>query len=273
MGERGYEDDKSAHHSIHSSGHPMTGADRVAVVTGGAAGIGQAIAERLAADGFKVAILDVVDGAAERAAESIVNAGRVARGYRADVSDRGQVDAALAAARSDLGVPAVVVANAAVAPQQPFLDMTLDQWNRTLAINLTGTFNVVQSVLGEFVEAGWGRVVLISSSSAQRGAPKMAHYAASKGGQMALTKALAVEFAQSGVTVNTVAPSSIDTPSVQKKRDAGTMPSAQDMAKHIPVGRMGTGADIAAAVSYLVSDEASYVTGQTISVNGGSYIS
>jgi 2-hydroxycyclohexanecarboxyl-CoA dehydrogenase len=182
------------------------------------------------------------------------------------------VDAALTAARAELGPLAAVVANAAVAPQRPFLDMTLDEWNRTLSINLTGTFNVVQSALPDLLDASWGRVVLIASSSAQRGAPKMAHYAASKGGQMALTKALAVEFAKSGVTVNTVAPSSIDTPSVQKKRAAGAIPSAEDMAKYIPVGRMGTGEDIAAAVSYLVSDEASYVTGQTVSVNGGSFI-
>ncbi len=250
----------------------MSAGGRVAVVTGGGAGIGRAIAERLAADGFKVAILDVADDAAEQAAKSIESAGGTARGYQADVSDREQVDAALAKARADLGPLAAVVANAAVAPRQPFLDMTLDQWNRTLAINLTGTFNVVQSALPDLVAAGWGRVVLISSSSAQRGAPMMAHYSASKGGQLALTKALAVEFAKSGVTVNTVAPSSIDTPSVQKKRDAGTMPSAADMAKYIPVGRIGTGEDIAGAVSYLVSDGASYVTGQTISVNGGSFI-
>jgi 2-hydroxycyclohexanecarboxyl-CoA dehydrogenase len=251
---------------------PSPTAGRVAVVSGGAAGIGLAIAERLARDGFKLAILDVVDGAAEQAAESIERAGGTARGYRADVSDREQVDKALVAARAELGPLSAVVANAAVALQQPFLEMTLDQWNRTLAINLTGTFNVVQSALPDLVEAGWGRLVLISSSSAQRGAPNMAHYAASKGGQMGLTKALALEFAKSGITVNTVAPSSIDTPSVQKKRDAGQMPSAQDMAKFIPVGRTGTGADIAAAVAYLVSDDASYVTGQTISVNGGSFI-
>lgn len=248
----------------------MAGAGRVAVVTGAAAGIGRSIAERLARDGFKVAILDVVEGAAEEAAEQI--GGGTVAGYRADVSDRAQVDAALKAARSDLGPLSVVVANAAVAIQQPFLEMTLDQWNSTLAINLTGTFNTVQSALPDLVAAGWGRVVLISSSSAQRGAPNMAHYAASKGGQLALTKALAMEFGRTGVTVNTVAPSSIDTPSVQKKRDAGQMPSAEQMAKFIPVGRIGTGDDIAAAVSYLVSDEASYVTGQTVSVNGGSFI-
>ncbi|MEV6348168.1 SDR family NAD(P)-dependent oxidoreductase [Actinoplanes sp. NPDC051851] len=250
----------------------MAGAGRVAVVTGAAAGIGRAIAERLAADGFRVAVLDVVDGAAEAAAKEIANAGGTAAGFRADVSDRAQVDAALAAVRAEFGPLSVVVANAAIALQQPFLEMTLDQWNHTLAVNLTGTFNAVHAAMPDLVAAGWGRVVLISSSSAQRGAPNMAHYAASKGGQLALTKALAMEFGRSGITVNTVAPSSIDTPSVQKKRDAGKMPSAEQMARFIPVGRTGTGADIAAAVAYLVADEASYITGQTISVNGGSFI-
>ncbi len=252
--------------------NPSAAAGRVAVVTGGAAGIGRAIAERLARDGLAVAILDVTDGSAAEAAKSIAAAGGAARGYQADVSDRRQVDAALTAARSDLGPLSVVVSNAAVALLQPFLTMTLDQWNQTLAVNLTGAFNVVQAALPDLVDAGWGRVVLISSSSAQRGAPRMAHYAASKGGIMALTKALAVEFATAGVTVNTVAPSAVETPSVQRKREAGTMPSAAVMAKNIPVGRMGTGADIAGAVAYLVSDDASYVTGQTVSVNGGSFI-
>ncbi|KQR37447.1 SDR family NAD(P)-dependent oxidoreductase [Microbacterium sp. Leaf159] len=257
---------------------PSTAADssaarpRVAVVSGGAAGIGYAIADRLAKDGFHVAILTRTEGAAEAAAEEIEKTGGVARGYRADVSDREQVDAALAAIRSDLGPLGVIVANAAVAPNKPFLETTLDDWENTHRINLTGTFNLVQSGLPDLLDAGVGRVVLVSSSSAQRGAPRMAAYASSKGGQLALTKALAVEFAKQGVTVNTVVPSSIDTPSVEKKREAGLIPSAEDMGKYIPVGRVGKGSDIAAAVSYLVSDDASYVTGQTISVNGGSFI-
>ncbi|MFT4259360.1 SDR family NAD(P)-dependent oxidoreductase [Microbacterium sp.] len=250
----------------------MTGAGRVAVVTGGSAGIGYSIAERLVGDGFRVVVLSSSEGSAEKAAAEISANGGTAIGYRADVSDRAAVDAALASARAELGPISVLVANAAIAPQRPFLEMTQEEWDRAIAINLTGTFNTVQSGLPDLVEAGWGRVVLISSSSAQRGAPRMAHYAASKGGQLALTKALAVEFAKQGITVNTVVPSSIDTPSVQKKRAAGTIPSAEDMAKYIPVGRVGTGEDIAAAVSYLVSDEASYVTGQTLSVNGGSFI-
>ncbi|MFT4051487.1 MAG: SDR family NAD(P)-dependent oxidoreductase [Microbacterium sp.] len=250
----------------------MTGAGRVAVVTGSSAGIGYSIAERLAADGFKVVVLASSEGTAEAAAAEIEQKGGVARGYRADVSDRAQVDAAFAAARAELGPFSVLVANAAIAPQRPFLEMTPEEWDRVIAINLTGTFHTVQAGLPDLLEAGSGRVVLISSSSAQRGAPNMAHYAASKGGQLALTKALAMEFSKKGITVNTVVPSSIDTPSVQKKRAAGTIPSAADMAKYIPVGRVGTGEDIAAAVSYLVSDEASYVTGQTLSVNGGSFI-
>lgn len=250
----------------------MSGEKRVAVISGGAAGIGYSIAERLAADGFAVAILTRTEGAAETAAAEIEKAGGAARGYQADVADRAQVDAALTKIRADLGPISTIVANAAVAPQQPFLEMTLEQWEQIIGINLTGTFNLVQSGLPDLLEAGYGRVVLISSSSAQRGAPRMAHYAASKGGQIALTKALAVEFSKQGVTVNTVVPSSIDTPSVAKKRAAGTMPSVEDMAKYIPVGRMGTGADIAGAVAYLVSEDASYVTGQTLSVNGGSFI-
>lgn len=248
------------------------GAGRVAVVSGGAAGIGYSIADRLAKDGFRVAILTRTEGAAEKAAAEIEKTGGNARGYRADVSDRAQVDAALAQIRKDLGPLYLLVANAAIAPNKAFLETSLEEWENTIRINLTGTFNLVQGGLPDLLEGGAGRVILISSSSAQRGAPKMAAYASSKGGQLAMTKALAVEFSKQGVTVNTVVPSSIDTPSVAKKREAGLIPSAEEMSKYIPVGRVGTGADIAGAVSYLASDDASYVTGQTLSVNGGSFI-
>lgn len=249
----------------------MSGAGRVALVTGGSAGIGYSIAKRFATDGYKVAILSSGEGGAEKAAAEIADDGSV-RGYRADVSDRAQVDAAVEAARRDLGPISIVVANAAVAPQYPFLEMTQQEWEETIAINLTGTFNTVQSTLPDMVAAQWGRVILISSSSAQRGAPKMAAYASSKGGQIALTKALAVEFAKSGITVNTVVPSSIYSRSTQRKHEAGLLPSPEEMGKHIPVGRMGSGDDIAGAVSYLAADETSFVTGQSISVNGGSFI-
>jgi 2-hydroxycyclohexanecarboxyl-CoA dehydrogenase len=245
---------------------------RVAVVTGGASGIGQAIARRLAREGHAVAVLDVnADGARETAKELAGGGARaLARGV--DVSDRSQVDEAIAAARSELGPIGILVTSAAVALQCPFGDLTLEAWNRILAINLTGTFNCVQSALPDMLEAGWGRVVLISSSSAQRGAPAMAHYAASKGGVIALSKTLALEYATTGVTVNNIAPSAVDTPSVQRKLDAGTLPPREQLARAVPVGRLGTGDDIAAAVAYLTSDEASYVLGQTVSVNGGAFV-
>lgn len=246
--------------------------DRVAVVTGGAAGIGLAITHRLAREGYRVAILDVDGPGAERAAKELDDTGTRALGVQVDVSDRAQVDAAIASVHDVLGPVDVLVANAAVAVQQPFLEMTLESWNRVLSINLTGPFHCVQAVLPDMLEARQGRVVLISSSSAQRGAPRMAHYAASKGGIIALTKALAMELGGTGVTVNNVAPSSIDSPSVRKKQEAGIIPPSDVLARHIPVGRVGRGEDIAAACAYLASEDASFVTGHTLSVNGGSFM-
>jgi 2-hydroxycyclohexanecarboxyl-CoA dehydrogenase len=245
---------------------------RVAIVTGGADGIGLAISQRLARQHYSVAIFDVNGDGAQQAATALNASGLRAMSCTVDVSDRAYVDAAMAAVRSEFGPIEILVNNAAVALQQPFADMTLEQWNRMLAINLTGAFNCVQSAIPDMVAAQWGRVVLISSSSAQRGAPKMAHYAASKGGIIALTKTLALEYAAAGLTVNNIAPSSIETPSVHRKQATGDLPPSEVMGRNIPVGRMGRGEDIAHACAFLISDESSYITGQTLSVNGGSFV-
>jgi 2-hydroxycyclohexanecarboxyl-CoA dehydrogenase len=234
--------------------------------------MGLSIAQHLARRGDAVAVVDVNGEAAERVAKDLREDGARALAYQADVSDRSDVDRAMQAARNEFGPVGILVTSAGVAKLERFRDITLESWNRVLAINLTGTFHCVQAVVPDMEEAKWGRVVLISSSSAQRGAPRMAHYASSKGGVIALAKTLALELAASGITVNNIAPSSIDTPMVHEWQAAGAVGGVEAMARNIPVGRVGTGDDIAAACAFLCSEEAGYITGQTLSVNGGSYV-
>ena len=152
------------------------------------------------------------------------------------------------------------------------LEITPEQWDRIIAVNLTGTFTCVQAAVPDMLAAGWGRIVTISSSSAQSGAPNMAHYAASKGGVIALTKALAVDLARHGITVNTIPPSLVDTPMARQAEASGNVPGRRRHRPHGPLGRAGTPADIAAACAFLCSDGGSYITGQLIGVNGGMYI-
>jgi len=244
----------------------------VAVVTGGASGMGRSICQHLARNGNAVAILDSNGDLAEEVSKELRSEGARALACRTDVSDRAEVDHAMQLVRAELGPVGILVTSAGVAKFEPFAQITLESWNRVLAINLTGTFHCVQAALPDMVEAKWGRVVLISSSSAQRGAPRMAHYASSKGGVIALAKTLALEFASLGITVNNIAPSSIDIPMVNEWQAAGAVGPTDAMARHIPVGRVGTGDDIAAACAFLCSEEASYITGQTLSVNGGTYV-
>ena len=243
--------------------------DRVAVVTGGASGMGLAIARRLAAQGDRVGILDINGDAAEQAAAGIRAAGGEALGCAVDVADRASVDAALDAVRAAYGPILIMVTSAGVAPFERFLDISLESWNRTLAVNLTGTFHCLQAVIPDMVAAGWGRIVTISSSSAQQGAPRMGHYSASKGGVIALTRTLAKEFGTKGITVNTIPPSMIDTPMSRQSQEVGNLPDTEFLAARIPVGRVGTGDDIAAATVFLCSEDAGYITGQVIGVNGG----
>jgi 2-hydroxycyclohexanecarboxyl-CoA dehydrogenase len=245
---------------------------RVAVVTGAASGMGLAIAQRLAGSGHRVAVLDVDGAAAERAADELRGSGAQALGVAADVSNRGAVDVALAHVHRELGAVEIVVTSAGVDEFTSFTDITPSQWDRMLAVNLTGTFHCVQAAVPDMMASGWGRIVTISSSSAQSGAKRMAHYVASKGGVIALTKALAAELGPHGITVNTIPPGSVETPMTRRAEAAGDLPSTDALAKMIPVRRMGTPDDIAAACDFLCSEDAGYINGQQINLNGGRYM-
>ena len=254
-----------------TSARASTG-NRVAVVTGAASGIGLGIARRLATQGYRVALLDLQGKAARSAAEELRATGAEAIAAEVDVVDRAAVDHALDAVRAEFGPVEVMVTSAGIEDTGPITDITVQAWERVLAVNLTGTFHCVQAVVPDMLAAGWGRIVTISSSSAQSGAPDRAHYVASKGGVIALTKALAVELAPRGITVNTIPPSIIDTPMVDAATALGSFPGIDVIAGMTPVRRAGTADDVAAACAFLCSDEAGFITGQLIGVNGGWYI-
>jgi 2-hydroxycyclohexanecarboxyl-CoA dehydrogenase len=244
--------------------------ERTAIVTGGGSGIGLAIAERLAADGNAVAIFDRNGEAADEAAAKIAAAGGTALGVEVDVTDRPGIDAGVDLVRERLGRPTILVNSAGLDGFDRFLDITAEKWNRILAVNLTGTFDCCQAVVPDMIEEGWGRIVNISSSSAQSGQPIMTHYVASKAGVIGFTKALALELGPLGITVNTIPPGFIDTPMLRKSESRGLLgKGVEHHEAATPVRRVGRPEDIAAACSFLVREEASYVTGQVIGVNGG----
>lgn len=244
---------------------------RTALVTGGGSGIGRGIALRLAADGFATAVLDLNKEAAESVAEEARAAGREAIAIGGvDVSDRAQVNAAFEEVRSALGPVVVLVNNAGKTGFKEFLKITDESWDQIMAVNLSGPFYCCQAALPDMIDAGWGRVVNISSSSAHSGQQYMTHYVASKAGLIGLTKSLALEFGPKGITVNTVPPGFVDTPMLRGSEQRGLLGSkVEDIAAVTPVRRAGRPEDIAAACSFLVSEEAGYITGQIIGVNGG----
>jgi 2-hydroxycyclohexanecarboxyl-CoA dehydrogenase len=246
--------------------------NRVAVVTGAASGIGLGVATRFAVDGARVALLDRSGAAAEEAAAGLRDRGLDAMAAEVDVADRDAVAAGFDAVRRELGPVEILVTSAGIESFDAVLDITPQLWDRIIAVNLTGTFSCVQAALPDMIEQRWGRIVTISSSSAQSGAPNMAHYVASKGGVISLTRALAVDTAKMGITVNTIPPSLVDTPMARAAEASGDFPGVDVVGPMVPVGRAGTPDDIAAACAYLCSDEASYVTGQVIGVNGGMYL-
>lgn len=247
-------------------------AGRVAIVTGGASGMGLSVCRRLAAGGDRVAVFDLDGTAAERAAEELRAAGGTAMAFEVDVTDRALIDEAVGKVRAAWGPVRVLVTSAGVFAFEPFTEISAESWRRILDVNLNGTFHCIQAVIPDMIAAGWGRIVTISSSSAQRGSPKMVHYTASKGAVIAMTKALAREYAHCGITVNTIPPSGIDTPMSRVSQAAGQLPDNETMARAIPVGYLGSGADIAAACVFLCSAEARFITGQVIGVNGGAVI-
>jgi NAD(P)-dependent dehydrogenase (short-subunit alcohol dehydrogenase family) len=228
---------------------------KTAVVTGGGSGIGQAVAQRLRADGLHVAVIDLNPSDAEFA-------------YTADVTDRTAIDDALTAIRAQLGPVTVLVNAAGLEKFKRFTDITFDDWQRVIDVNLNGVFHCVQAVLPDMIEAGWGRIVNISSSSTHSGQPFMSPYVAAKSAVNGLTKSLALEYGPSGITVNAVPPGFIDTPMLRKSEARGYLVVGKNI-EATPVRRIGRPEDIAAACAFLISDEAGYITGQILGVNGG----
>jgi NAD(P)-dependent dehydrogenase (short-subunit alcohol dehydrogenase family) len=245
---------------------------RVAVITGGASGVGRSIAQHLARAGRSIAVLDLDGDAATATAAELSAGGGKTIGCQVDVADRTAIDAAYEQVRTDLGPIEILVTSAAVSGFVKFQDITAEQWQRTLDVNLTGTFHCIQAAIGDMVAARWGRIVTISSAAGQTASPRQAHYSASKGGVIALTKTLAGEFGRKGITANTVPPFTVDTPMFRDAQDAGHLPPTDVIAGMIPAGRLGTVDDIGAACAFLCSEDAGYITGQVIAPNGGAVI-
>ncbi len=247
--------------------------DKVAIVTGAAAGIGAACAQRLAQDGIAIGVLDLD---AERCADTvaaIVKAGGRALALGADVSDRAQLRAALDKLRAAFGPVTIVVNNAGVTAFTPFAEITDEQWDFIYRINVRGVFALCQEALPDMQAAGWGRIVNISSSSGQTGAVNMAHYSSSKGAVITMTRSLAQELGPLGITVNNIPPGSVmGTIMSEANRDKFNL-SDETLRATIPVRRVGEPEDIANACAWLCQESSSYVTGQTIGVNGGRVVS
>jgi 3-oxoacyl-[acyl-carrier protein] reductase len=243
----------------------------VAIVTGGARGIGAAVSVRLAEDGFSVAVVDLDEGACAATVGAVTAAGGAAIGVGADVSDARAVESAVSRIADELGPPSVLVNNAGITRDNLLFKMTEDDWDGVLAVHLRGAFLMSRAAQAYMTEAGWGRIVNLSSTSAL-GNRGQANYAAAKAGMQGFTKTLAIELGRFGITVNAIAPGFIETEMTAKTAERigvsfGEFKAAR--AAETPVPRVGTPDDIAHAVSFFVSQGASFVSGQVLYVAGG----
>ena len=244
---------------------------RVAIVTGAARGIGAATAQRLAADGFAVAVVDLEEAATKGTVEAIEAAGGRALGVAADVSDTEQVQTAVERIATELGPPVVLVNNAGVTRDNLLFKMTDSDWDVVMAVHLRGSFLMTRAAQKYMIDAKWGRIVNLSSTSAL-GNRGQANYSAAKAGLQGFTKTLAIELGKFGVTANVVAPGLIESDMTRATAERLGRPwdeYAAERAQGIPVGRVGQVADIAHAVSYFVSEGAGFISGQVLYVAGG----
>jgi 2-hydroxycyclohexanecarboxyl-CoA dehydrogenase len=243
--------------------------ERVALVTGGARGIGRAICLDLAADGRSVAVADLSADVSAETVAAVEAAGGRAVAVELDVTDSDSVHAGVRQAEEALGPVEIVVNNAGWDELRPFLETDEDFWDRVIEINYKGCLRVTRRVLPGMVERGFGRIVNIGSDAGRVGSSSEAVYSGAKGGVIAFTKTVAREVARSGVTANTVCPGPTRTPMLDAMAASGGEKLVESLTRAVPMRRLGDPADVAAAVAFLASERAGFITGQTLSVSGG----
>jgi len=237
-------------------------AHRVALVTGAGSGIGEAIAKKLAEKGYVVIVTDIT-GEEKRVAEEIRRKGGMAEAYKLDVTLPNEAENVVGKVVRKYGRIDVLVNNAGIYPFKSFLDMTLEDWDKVMNVNLRGVFIMTKTVVPHMIKQRYGRIINISSIAGQRGIAQLVHYCSSKAGVDGFTRALAIELAPYGITVNAVAPGIVKTPGTVR---AGVV---EDLSKSVPLGRAAKPEDIANLVAFLASDEASWITGQVYVIDGG----